>query len=155
MASISGSNFSSWYRQDEGTVFYEGKVLGSEPLINRNMLGLSDGTANEIAYMFIPSGTNQRFRVVVGGVRQVLQNAIITADVYSPAKSAFALKLDSTTCAGNGTVQSEATSCLIPAVDRLIFGTLPTGESQLAARYKRLTYWPARLPNDTLQTITQ
>ena len=154
VASITGTNFSSWYEQSEGTVFYEGQVLGSEPSSNKNMLGLSNGTANETAYMFIPSGSNQRFKVVVGGVQQVLQNAIITADVYSPSKSAFALKLDSTTCAGNGTVQSENTSCLIPAVDRFIFGAVSTGESLLAARYKRLTYWPTRLSNDTLQTIT-
>ena len=153
VASITGTNFSSWYEQSEGTVFYEGQVLGSASS-NKNMLGLSNGTANETAYMFIPSGSNQRFKVVVGGVQQVLQNAIITADVYSPSKSAFALKLDSTTCAGNGTVQSENTSCLIPAVDRFIFGAVSTGESLLAARYKRLTYWPTRLSNDTLQTIT-
>ena len=155
VASITGSNFSSWYRQDEGTVFYEGQVLGSDQLSNKDMLGLSDGTSNEFAKMFIPSGNNQRFRVEVGGVTQVLQNAIPTADVYSPAKSAFALKLNSTTCAGNGIVQPEVTSCLIPAVDRFVFGELSTGESELAARYKRITYWPQRLPNEVLQTITQ
>jgi hypothetical protein len=155
VASITGSNFSSWYRQDEGTVFYEGQVLGSDQLSNKDMLGLSDGTSNEFAKMFIPSGNNQRFRVEVGGVTQVLQNAILTADVYSPAKSAFALKLNSTTCAGNGIVQPEVTSCLIPAVDRFVFGELSTGESELAARYKRITYWPTRLGDEVLQTITQ
>jgi len=155
VVSITGSNFSSWYRQDEGTVFYEGQVLGSDQLNNKDMLGLSDGTSNEFAKMFIPSGNNQRFRVEVGGVTQVLQNAILTADVYSPVKAAFALKLNNTTCAGDGIVQSEDTSCLIPAVDRFVFGTPSTGESELAARYKRLTYWPQRLPDSTLETITE
>jgi hypothetical protein len=154
VASISGSNFSSWYRQDEGTVFYDGQVLGTESG-NKNLLGLSTGSGNNTIDLFIPSGLSQRFRMVTASVQQVLQNAIPTADVYSPAKVAYAFKLDDTNSAGNGTVQSTDTSCTIPTVDRFTFGLLATGEAQAAARFKRLTYWPARLPNETLQTITQ
>ena len=154
VTSISGSNFSSWYRQDEGTMFYDGQVLGTESG-NKNLLGLSTGSGSNVIDLFIPSGINQRFRMVTGGVQQVLQNAIPLADVYSPAKVAYAFKLDDTTSAGNGAVQSTDTSCTIPTVDRFTFGLLVTGEAQAAARFKRLTYWPARLPNETLQTITQ
>jgi hypothetical protein len=154
VAIISGSAFSSWYRQDEGTVFYEGQALGSESG-NKNLLGLSTGSGNDTIDLFIPSGLNQRFRMVTGGVQQVLLNAIPTADVYSPAKVAYAFKLDDTTSAGNGTVQSTDTSCTIPTVDRFTFGALATGEAQAAARFKRLTYWPQRLADSTLQTLTQ
>ena len=154
VASITGTNFSSWYRQDEGTVFYDGQVSGSESG-NKNILGMSSGSGNNIIDLFIPSGINQRFRVSEGGVTQALQNAIPTASVYSPAKVAYAFKLDDSTSAGNGTVQSTDTSCTIPTVDRFTFGALATGEAQVAARFKRLTYWPKRLSNTTLQQITQ
>ena len=153
VVSISGSNFSSWYRQDEGTGFYDGQALGSESG-NKNILGLSSGSGNNTIDLFIPSGLSQRFRMVTASVQQALQNAIPTADVYSPAKVAYAFKLDDTTSAGNGTVQSTDTSCTIPTVNRFTFGLLTTGEAQVAARFKRLTYWPQRLADSTLQNIT-
>jgi hypothetical protein len=155
VASISGSNFSSWYRQDEGTVFYDGQILGSDPTTNKNLLGISNGTASNTIDLFIPSGLNQRFRMVNGGVSQALQNSIPTANVYSPTKVAYAFKLDDTTSAGNGTVLATDTSCTIPSVDRFTFGAFFTGEAQVAARLKRVTFWPQRLPNTTLQQITQ
>jgi len=155
VASITGTNFSSWYRQDEGTVFYDGQALGSDPATNKNLLGVSNGSGNNTIDLFIPSGVNQRFRIANGGVSQVLQNTLPTANVYSPAKVAYAFKLDDATSAGNGTVLATDTSCTIPSVDRFTFGVLATGEAQVAARYKRLTFWPTRLPNETLQGITQ
>jgi len=155
VASITGTNFSSWYRQDEGTVFYDGQVLGSDPTVVKTLLGLTDGTTDNVIYMLIPTGQNQRFRMVNGGDLQTLQNAIPTADVYSPAKVAYAFKLDDTTSAGNGTVLETDTSCTVPTVDRFIFGSVGTGAAEVAARYKRLTFWPARLPDSTLQGITQ
>jgi len=153
VASITGSNFSSWYRQDEGTVFYDGQVSGSESG-TKNLLGLSNGSGSNIIDLVIPSKLNQRFRVTTGGVQQALQNVIPTASVYNPAKVAYAFKLDDTNSAGNGTVLSTDTSCTIPTVDRFTFGVVATGEAQVAARFKRLTYWPQRLANSTLQNIT-
>jgi hypothetical protein len=155
VASISGSNFSSWYNQSEGTVFYEGQVLGSDPTSNQDMLGVSDGTSSNAIEVFVPSGSYQRFKMSLGGVTQALQNIVGTPDVYQPVKAAYAFELDNTTSAGNGTVSGTDTSCSVPTVDRFTFGTPVTGEPELTARYKRLTYWPQRLPNNTLQTITQ
>jgi len=155
VASITGSNFSSWYRQDEGTVFYDGQVLGSDPSTNKSILGLSNGSGNNTIDMFIPSAVNQRFRLAVGGVNQVLQNTVATANVYSPVKSTYAFKVDDTTSASNGTVLPTDTSCSIPTVDRFTLGSLTTGEAQVAARFKRITFWPQRLSNRTLQQITQ
>jgi hypothetical protein len=145
---------SSWYRQDEGTVFYDGQLSGSESG-NKNLLGLSNGSSSNVMDLFIPSGLNQRFRMVTGGVQQALQNPIPTESVYNPAKVAYAFKLDDSNSVGNGTVQSTDTSCTIPTVDRFTFGLFATGEAQVAARFKRLTYWPTRLANTTLQRITQ
>jgi hypothetical protein len=155
VASISGSNFSSWYRQDEGTVFYDGQVLGSDPSTNKNILGLSNGSNNNTIDMFIPSALNQRFRMVTGGVNQALQNLVDAASVYSPVKCTYAFKVDDTTSASGGTVLSTDTSCSVPTVDRFTLGSLTTGEAQLAARYKRVTFWPTRLSNSTLQAVTQ
>jgi hypothetical protein len=155
VASISGSNFSAWYRQDEGTVFYDGQVLGSDPSANRNMLGLSSGSDGNAINMFIPSAANQRFRMVKDGVSQALQNTVSTANVFNPVRCTYAFRLDDTTSAFNGTVLTTDTSCSIPTVDRFTFGSVATGEAQLAARYKRVTFWPQRLSNTTLQAVTQ
>jgi hypothetical protein len=46
------------------------------------------------------------------------------------------------------------TSGTLPIVDRLLIGTDQAGNYQ-NGRTKRLTYWPTRLADTTLQQITQ
>ena len=148
VASISGSNFSSWYRQDEGTVFVEGIA----PAVSCNFVGISDGTNNN--RVLIDSGTNsKRLTVTVGGVSQATINKTY---VYGTStKSAGAFKLDSFQFSDSGTLGTEDTSGTLPTVDRAYIGSNAAGALPVNGQLKRLTYWPARLSNSTLQTITQ
>jgi len=52
-----------------------------------------------------------------------------------------------------GTAVTDATGTL-PTVNRLLIGADQSGNYQ-NGRLKRLTFWPQRLPNTTLQQITQ
>ena len=154
VASISGSNFSSWYRQDEGTLFYDQTVLSYPPAANAALLHASDGTGSNYIGAFIPSGINHRTVIRKSGVNELLQNAIPAIDVLRRAEVAIALKENNSNSAGNGIALLADTSCQLPAVDRLTFGEA-SGGVNMSTRIRRLTYWPQRLPNETLQTITQ
>lgn len=82
-----------------------------------------------------------------GGVNQT-SYVQITANFPGPTRLAQAAAVNSSMFAGNGGLTTEDTSVTMPVgIDRLSIGFK-------AGYLRRLTYWPERLPNATLQTIT-
>ena len=63
VVSITGTAFSSWYRQDEGTLFVDYKVASS----SGNLIGSSDGTNNNRIFLGIASGPLARLLVTTSG----------------------------------------------------------------------------------------
>jgi hypothetical protein len=154
VASITGANFSSWYRQDEGTVFAD---VNSAPVntIVQLAADISDAAGNE--RMFI-----RRSSVGLLGIA-VLDGAVTQADVGAgPVISggarfavAAAYKLNSINLATNGQIGTEDTSATIPTPDRLFIGQNFVSGQLTNGTIRRLTYWPTRLPDSTLQAITR
>jgi hypothetical protein len=158
VASITGTNFSSWYEQDEGTVFTD--TVNKETYPGTNVfpyiLQIDDGTNNNrIGYDNSVLGTGYRYNLpcTSGGVSQGELNQFGFAS--GAARWASAFKTNDFALAINlsPSVLSTRTS-----------GTLPNTMTQLQigkgfgkefnGTIRRLTYWPTRLSNDTLQTIT-
>lgn len=153
VASISGSNFSSWYRQDEGTVFCDGGTTGLSANNYPTFAGISDeGFSNYSQFSFQTSSTGG-FIVVSGGSTSV--------EVYPPIltsrrKCAFALKANDFAVSFNGSNPSTDTSGAMPlSVNQLRIGTLPSSNIHyLNGTISRFVYWPQRLPNPTLQALS-
>jgi hypothetical protein len=155
VASITGSAFSSWYRQDEGTVFAEGSVpVGVSG--SRALAGISDGTNSERIIIGHNGTTAANGLVVDGNTSQTF--FALTANSFPPGerkKLALAYKVnDFGFTAVPGTTVEQDSSGTLPTVDRLQIGNAP-GRTEPNQPIRRITYWPARLPNSTLQTITQ
>jgi hypothetical protein len=119
VASISGSNFSSWYRQDEGTVF----ARASSPVAS-SIFAVDDGSAgNRIIPSFLNTTTSPSFRVVTGGSDQAnfSPGSITAGAVFSQASAYkandFATALDGGTAAvdTSGIVSTGMTSARIGA----------------------------------------
>ena len=148
VASITGTNFSSWYNQTEGTVFFE----GINPAISTTAFAVSDGSTNNRLQM--ESGTNSRIaRVVSGGTTQAANSIAYTYGTSQ--RFAISYATDSINFANAGTLGTEDTSATIPIVDQLRIGANPTGANPLNNTIKRLTYFPTRLSNTVLQQISQ
>ena len=145
VASITGTNFSSWYRQDEGTVFGEGALLAT--------------AAGPVFVMRGPT-SNDRHQVSLS-TAAIVTNSVLQAslgDTYTAqTKSSFAYALNDAAFVTNLTALQTDTSCLIPTgvvaatIGRFDFG----GTQSHNGHIRRLTYWPTRLGNEVLQTITQ
>ena len=149
VASITGSNFSSWYRLDEGTVFAEYRTPTSG---TRGVAGFNDSTANERIALFT-NGTDPKLTVIDGGAPQAdLNGGTIVSGVMTKSAGAYAVN-DFAFAHAGGTAVTDATGTL-PTVNRLLIGADQSGNYQ-NGRLKRLTFWPQRLPNTTLQQITQ
>jgi len=148
VASIAGTAFSSWYRQDEGTMFVNAINLAA----STTLYALSDGTTNN--RIQADAGTNSRIaRLTTGGTTQASNSIAYTFG----AQQQFALSyvLNSINFANAGTLGTEDTSATIPTVDQLRIGANPTGASALNSTIRRFTYWPTRLANSTLQEMTR
>jgi hypothetical protein len=148
VASITGSNFLGWYNQTEGTVFADALA----PATSTTVFAISDGSANN--RLQIETGANnRRFRINSSGTERY--NSSISYTLNTFGKSSCGYSTLSSNHATSGTLSNDAGSSPLPVVDRLFIGANSIGSSHNNGPIRRLTYWPTRLANTTLQQITQ
>jgi hypothetical protein len=157
VASITGANFSSWYRQDEGTVFISARTNATHGGVNSfpRIHAISDGTNDNVIqnyYRVLSSYTDAGYNITTLTVAQAgfdannERNGQSQSTAY--ANNDFALAV-------NGSLVSADNTGTVPTVSQLRLGARGTGLGPLNGTIRRLTYWPQRLPNTTLQQITQ
>jgi hypothetical protein len=155
VASITGTNFSSWYRQDEGTVFARYSFPQSPTAGGARVFVFSSAAATGLIWLRAQGGVNRIYDVTDVSVSQAAfnQGAYAAGVEY---RAALATKANDFGFAENGGAPQSDSSGTMPSVDRVGIGMEPIGNSiQGNVRIRRLTYWPQRLSNSTLQIITQ
>jgi hypothetical protein len=154
VASITGSNFSSWYRQDEGTLYaaYSRQVTGTATFAASLTETLSASSSNRIQFSLNTSNVPS-YALVAAGTTQGTLTPGGTAPNYV---TAYGYKLDDVACSSSGsTVATDTTAVMPTGIAYLNIGSNPASASGfLNGTIKRLTYWPVRLANPTLQAIT-
>jgi len=154
VASMLGSNFSSWYNQTEGTLFAEGSTFGGTPA-TRRLLQVDDGSANNRIIVGFNGSTSSRLLAQVSAVSQADVQVVISS-AANTNKVAGAYKLNDFNQASNGTAGTTDTSATVPTVNVLRVGidesTVPT--TTLNGYIRRIAYYPRRLANAELQGIT-
>jgi hypothetical protein len=145
VASITGAAFSSWYSQSEGTVFCAGVSMSSAP---GPLLVLRDATAVN------------RHQVGINNAAIVASSAVEASFAFAlagQARCSFGYALNNSAFVTNVNAIATDINCLMPSgvtyatIGKFDFGG---GESHNGT-IRRLTYFPQRLPNSTLQSITQ
>jgi hypothetical protein len=158
VASISGSNFSSWYRQDEGTVFSQYFPNAVAPATSAQVLFVvSNNSSTDRTYLAKRANADQSTRWASNktGATDV---SFINAGTWlaDNSKIAAAYKVNDYAASLNGaTSVTDTTVDLFTAMTQINIGSDHTGALPLNGTLRRLTYWPQRLPNSTLQQITQ
>lgn len=149
VASMTGTNFSSWYNQTEGTFFAE----ATSAWASGNIVGSSDGTNNNRIFLGIASGPASRLLITTLG--SSVASITVPYTLNTVVKGAGAYKENSSQYAANGVLGVEDTVCTIPTVNRLSIGTNTTASDFFLNGYiRRIAYYPTRLPNSTLQALT-
>jgi len=153
VASMTGTNFSSWFNAVEGTLFVEAQypfavASGS----NNGFAEIDDGTFNEAFAIYVSPAGNSNFLVRDGGVSQA-QIAISGMTANTVIKIAGSYKLNNFQQATNGTLGSADTSGTLPTVTRLALGDVAVGQ-KLNGYIQRIAYYPTRLANAQLQALT-
>lgn len=149
VASITGSAFSSWYRQSEGTWFAQHDVRNAILSANNNTF------SERQPQMALGAGMLHDFYSITGGAIQA--NSIGAAHVTgTPDRVVYALKANDFIGALNGTLFGADTSGSFGSlITQLNIGSLHNGASASNGTIRRLAFWGQRLPNNVLQQITQ
>ncbi len=151
VASMSGTNFSEWYRQDEGTFVVE--YILSSITTNCGVMAVSDGTtANRMIVRGRSTGATT-FIGVRGGATQYIDDfSSGLANVSTLV--AFGYKTNAFVGTRNGAAPITDVSCVVPTVSMLRLGADGDGVFPLNGHIRSLRYYPKRLSNSELQTIT-
>ena len=150
VASITGSAFSGWYRQDEGTVFAEGSTFNTSAA--SCLVSIDDTTvSNRIQLRRSPDASKLRM-VSSGGA---IDATLTTGTALGLNKIAAGVAVSNQNLVSNGVLATGITSITpMPTVTQARIGS-GTASSVFNGTIRRLTYWPQRLANSTLQQITQ
>ena len=142
-ASITGTNFSSWYRQDEGSVLTEAtaKVTGLG-------VSFSDGTSNNLIANRYGSTAGTLSVFSAGTAQALLGGTTLTGKVAS------AYKQNDFATTNNSSSVALDTSGNVPTTSQMRVGTNPTGGENINGTIKTIRYYPKRLTNRELQAIT-
>jgi hypothetical protein len=156
VATMTGTNFSSWYNATEGTLYAEGKSVNSiSGTTARRYAEINDGTANgNIISVTFRNTTQSRFSVNVSNVAQASITSGGTIDQFSKIAGAYVVN-DFAFCA-NGTLGTQDTSGTIPVVTQLTIGNTSVSSSaaSINGTIKQIAFYPRRLADSELQAIT-
>jgi hypothetical protein len=145
-ASMTGANFSSWFRKDEGTIYIEG-APGNYLINAAGYWQIDSGVV--LPYVKIMYGANTFFgntfppTIAPAGATQVGPNKAV--HTYSSTGQA--------NCVNGNAVTSNSTVTSMDAATRLWIGWAVTSP-QPGGPIRKFAYYPKRLTNAELQAIT-
>lgn len=152
VATMTGANFSSWYRQDEGSF-----IAVSDQYVTGNsnqciVFEAGDGTNANLVQLGTQYGTtNFQYLINQAGSSQA---AVVTAASTSQTARAVSYKTNDCAQSINGAAVSTDTAATMPIVASFGVGCKINQISQLNGHIARIAYYPKRLTNATLQALS-
>jgi hypothetical protein len=148
------NTLSPWYNASEGTIYADFSFIGQNSAANK-IVNFDAGAGFADAIEIYAPGITPRFDVFVASSPQAqLTPAPGTAVPLNTAvkvAGAYALN-DFAACRGGGIVATDTTGTL-PTVNRLVIGNQSSSQ-YLNGYLRRITYYPRRLSNAELVSIT-
>ena len=159
VASITGSNFSSWYNNNEGTLFQNcisrtpvggpgGSDVGIGAYLTSNstdtQIGFARGSTEVTIYVYGSSTTYAQFTFASQWAQNTTSKAIV------------AYKFNDFAASANGLTVQTDTSGVVPIATGLGIGQMITAAYNRigAGTFSQIVYYSARLPNATLQALS-
>jgi hypothetical protein len=150
VASITGTNFSSWFNAAEGTM-----VASASPQVSNVasciIFDIATDASNRIGAEKLVTSGNASFYAINGGATQASTN---NGAFPASAKFAGAYKADDFAASlAGGAVQTD-TSGTLPTCNLMRIGVRVDSAQWLNGHLQSLTYYAKRLPNATIQSLT-
>ena len=152
---ITGTNFSSWYNQSEGSYFFNAQTFqntagniyygeSGNGGANKNIMYANNGSGNAILY-YIENNN-------------VPVNTLSAGYTFTPntfVKTAYCYKQNDFGVFATGGLSNFDTSGNIHTANSFFIGTNLVQAEHLNGHIKQLLYYPTRLTNTQLQALTQ
>jgi len=149
-ASMTGTNFSSWYRADEGTLYGDVQAANAAGVFYYAVA--SSGTGNEIRLGTQSNGGNPNFAVTVNSAVQA--SIVRTFAAGLRHKIAGSYRTNNFEAAVNGTSGTSGTNGILPTPDRLDIGQRSNGGNVINSHIRKLSFYPKALTAAELQALT-
>lgn len=149
-AVMTGTNFSSWYRADEGTLFASAtRGWPSNPIQNRLFVLDDVSTANRVQIRVLGDG------FITG---TVASSSTTQADLLSGSARLFSAALaykynDFALVSNGGNAASDASGVVPNGIARALIGGLSV-DGPFSGHIRKIAYYPRRLTNTQLQALT-
>jgi hypothetical protein len=155
VVSMTGTNFSDWYNQAEGTLYGESSV----PAINTSGVSIytaatiSDGTTNNFLNIRAFTTAGSLLWDATGRTSGVDQfdTGQQTYGANVPVKNSLAYATNNVGNSVNGQAVSTDTSVILPLVNQLVIGG---ATNNLNGHIRKLSYYPLRVSNTNLVALT-
>jgi len=157
-ASITGKNFSSWYRQDEGSIF-SSYIIRVPANANQNNVDfvIENATSTNRIIGWNNFAKQSVFSLVENNVANYVFRGTLSK-INTPVKKIIGIKdFDVKIYVGTDALIGDFASGIpdkTPTNLTRMFIGVGNGFSALNGTISRLTYFPKRLPNSQLQTLT-
>lgn len=143
VASITGTNFSSWYNQSEGTVFVDFQTYGTS---TQQIIALTAGVSNNARWGV---WNNQLYMDQSGS-----QYFASLSPNTSPTKTTFAVASNDAIGASNGSLTAQDTTVILPTPDNASIGRTAASQDLLNGHISRLAYFSTRRTDQQLINMT-
>jgi hypothetical protein len=150
VASITGTNFSRWYSQSEGTFYTQAIAAAST-----GTFGVFSANASGSFNNRIDSRINSQSFISSGGT--VVANIVNSVPLIAETsyRAAIAVAADNYARSTNGSpIASDSSGSMPVGINQIEIGCVENNSSKLNRTIARLAYFDRRLPNATLQAIT-
>jgi hypothetical protein len=151
------NTLSPWFNSAEGSVYVSATLLNAPTsLAGASLYSLSNGTTSERISVLTGGGSGGNINTIVTDdavlQAQTVNGGLSTAGTYNYA-NAYKVN-DFASVVNGGTAVTDGLGSL-PTVDRLILGANAVGNTGFLNGYlRRIVYYPRRLSNAELQSIT-
>ena len=144
----------SWFNQSAGTLVAEDEESGAGRVSHRAVV-LNDGSAAQEIIVGGRDGSGALIigSTTVGGATKANLTAVTAASLFKVA-FAFQDRDFAGCCNGQAIVASTALGSLPTGLTQITLGNDGANAHALGGWMRRLRYWPRRLPNDVLRSLT-
>jgi hypothetical protein len=151
VASMTGTNFSSWYRQDQGTIYQSVKLLAASPQDNQ-YYGALFATATKVAHDYSSLGGGPSARtIILSDAGATSATLVILPFNATTRKTASAMQVGSVAFAANGQIVTGTATAMPSTVDGMFLSKSGFTPNTTISRF---AYYPVRLPDAQLQALT-
>ena len=153
VASITGTNFSSWYNQSAGSFFVNANHKGSSHFNNAIFLKVNNGTTSNQIKIFSVGADPYLYITYIAAEQAYIDAGSVSVGL--PNKYAAGFTVNNFALSVNGATAVTDTSGTSPMdMTQLTIGARLSGVGQPNGTIARLAYYPVRLPNAQLQALT-